>query len=43
MKKSKPLNWDKEHRKKGYDVCKCGAVNKYCQCEEKIKRMAKND
>lgn len=31
-KKYKPLNWQKEHRKKGYSICKCGAVIKYCKC-----------
>ena len=43
MKKSKPILWQKEKRRKGYDICKCGAVNKYCQCEEKQKRIKQND
>jgi len=24
--------WQSEKRKKGYDLCVCGAVLKYCKC-----------
>ena len=38
-KKMKP--WQKEKRKKDYEVCICGAVLKHCTCG--VKKGKKND
>jgi len=43
MVKIKSINWNKGKRRKGYNVCACGAVIKYCKCKEQEKRKDKND
>lgn len=39
---SKP-KWQKEKRKKGFEPCRCGAVQKYCNCQNKEGNDAKTD